>query len=500
MKKRNKKIANLLKLGIFLFGFSMLLWNCQENEETIPRAKIENEFTVTTIGRKQLIKNNVVNNRVEKINNKKQQQKSTETNSNDFVVIKDFITYIENNDGTYHSYTFPIKRTTTENYNLENLIISLNKDGSYKAVLVTYYFFNEQERNEFKINKGRNYNGEISYKEVTSEGLVSSLLAKEDVMNCIYVIYESCSYGNHVGGMLDDGSTCPGYTTSFDRVCTSRGGTDDSDTNTPTNPEDSSNDNDTNGGSGETGVITFPTFTDCPDNKVYNETTQNCECPEGKIEDGNGNCMDDPCKEISTQLLNTNFKAKKDELEKLTSKKQETGYVQNKTGTFTKLNPINGGHSLDLRGINYSDINGFIHTHLNNFETGKIVNGKPEINEIYKIFSPADVIAFLKIAKASTDISKVYATVITSSGDYTLKFTGDVNDIKGLKKPNYYRADYINMMKKGKEKGFLHFLKNHIKIDGIELYKLHKPLFSNTIKVQKKSLTTNGKVDKTECQ
>jgi len=99
----------------------------------------------------------------------------------------------------------------------------------------------------------------------------------------------------------------------------------------------------------------------------------------------------------------------------------------------------------------------------------------------------------LAIAKRSTDISNVYATVIASSGDYTLKFTGNQSDIKNLKDAEDYRADYINMMKKGKEKGFLHFLK----IDGIELYKLHKPLFSSTIKVQKKSLTPNGKV---ECQ
>ncbi|MDO6675330.1 hypothetical protein Q4517_07180 [Tenacibaculum sp. 1_MG-2023] len=32
MKKRKKQIANLLKLGVFLFGFSLLLWNCEDDK------------------------------------------------------------------------------------------------------------------------------------------------------------------------------------------------------------------------------------------------------------------------------------------------------------------------------------------------------------------------------------------------------------------------------------------------------------------------------------
>jgi hypothetical protein len=175
--------------------------------------------------------------------------------------------------------------------------------------------------------------------------------------------------------------------------------------------------------------------------------------------------------------------------------------VQNKTGTFTKLKPIKNGHSLDLNGISLKNINGFIHTHLNDFETGKIVNGLPQINEIYRIFSPADVIAFLTITKHSTNVSKTYATIITSSGDYTLKFTGTKDDIKGIKSANAYRADYIEYMDEysNKEKGFLHFLTDHIKVKGIELYKLHKPLFGS-IKIQRKILDSRGKVDKVECE
>ncbi|WP_299105712.1 M23 family metallopeptidase [uncultured Tenacibaculum sp.] len=36
--------------------------------------------------------------------------------------------------------------------------------------------------------------------------------------------------------------------------------------------------------------------TDCTNGKVYNDTTKKCECPEGKVEDSNGNCVQKPCK------------------------------------------------------------------------------------------------------------------------------------------------------------------------------------------------------------
>ena len=165
-----------------------------------------------------------------------------------------------------------------------------------------------------------------------------------------------------------------------------------------------------------------------------------------------------------------------------------------------RLNPINNGHSLSLGGLEYENLNGFIHTHLDNFATGKIVDGSPEINQIYRIFFPADVIAFLGIVKESTNAGNVYATVISSSGDYTLRFTGDTSDITGLKSADDYREDYKTQLNKyGDERGFLKFLKNQIKIDGIELYKITKPLFSSNYKVKAKTLDDKGKVNTQDC-
>jgi hypothetical protein len=119
------------------------------------------------------------------------------------------------------------------------------------------------------------------------------------------------------------------------------------------------------------------------------------------------------------------------------------------------------------------------------------------------MFSPADVIAFLSIVKSSTisNISNVYAGVITSTGDYTLRFTGNQNDIVNIKTADDYKKDYIKYLnEKGTEKGFLHFIKDHIKVAGIELYKLKKPLFSSNITIQSKKLNDKGKVETVDCE
>lgn len=491
---KNRK-TNFIKLGMLLFGISLFLFNCEKEEVN---QTIENNSSLKTVSKKESITF---------LNDFKLLAKGNSSNLN-YDISKINFEDITNSDSKLTVIPAQFK-----NSKLYTRILLLKINDTIKSIVYNMHPNAKQETQYFSgLVTLTNFNGERKKAFIYLNG----------VMTKVYSFHQN-NYQNKTSSKSTDGcdrSVCGHFDWDPDCICNMQvldeieikassnnnsyayisvvdlyGGGEYEDTGAyPC--EVGCNGWNSGGGSGDNDNTTNT----CLGGKVYNDTSKKCECPKGKVEDGNGNCIDDPCKKISSQISNANFKAKKEELEKVTSKKQETGYVENKTGTFTKLNPINGGHSLDLSGISYSNINGFIHTHLNNFETGRIVDDKPEINEIYRIFSPADVIAFLTIAKRSTDISNVYATVIASSGDYTLKFTGNQSDIKNLKDAEDYRADYINMMKKGKEKGFLHFLKNYIKIDGIELYKLHKPLFSSTIKVQKKSLTPNGKVDKIECQ
>jgi hypothetical protein len=517
---KNRK-NNFIKLGIFLFGISLLLFNCEKDvieieQEAIKEKVKEPNYSISEIDFFGVQKNTNLVKKLDQLTKKKKKLHSKSTHSKnvysseyDFTVNTDFGKYLESKDGKYHSYTFPVTRETNNGL-LENLLVTLQLDGSYKLFLITYTI-NGKEKQKFLEGKYIDFRDKISYTKINTN-LLSQLFSKESI-SCIDIYFTYCENGNHPGGMLN-GEACPAQATSSRPYCSvSGGGPASAGDDIITNDDEqdhhdnyagsggSSNNNDTNNTEEEEEeeqIITVPTIgvEDCSDGKIPNKKTGKCECPESSL-----TCIEDPCTELGKQINNSDFKNKKEELEKLTNKKEETGYVQNKTGTFTKLKPIKNGHSLDLNGISLKNINGFIHTHLNDFETGKIVNGLPQINEIYRIFSPADVIAFLTITKHSTNVSKTYATIITSSGDYTLKFTGTKDDIKGIKSANAYRADYIEYMDEysNKEKGFLHFLTDHIKVKGIELYKLHKPLFGS-IKIQRKILDSRGKVDKVECE
>ena len=236
-----------------------------------------------------------------------------------------------------------------------------------------------------------------------------------------------------------------------------------------------------------------------------NNTPEPEDCPEGFTRDISGECLEaNPCDKINNQITNSAFLDKIEELESKTDQTKETGYVENTSGTFTELDPVNGGHSLSLAGVDKSRINGFIHTHLDDFPTGRYDEntGAPEMNEIYRMFSPADVIAFLDIARLSSNTDNVYATVITSTGRYTLRFTGNPSDIVGLNSANSYKADYIEYMDRysNLERGFLNFLRDQINIDGIELYKITKPLFSADYKIKSKNLDRNGRIQTEDCE
>jgi len=146
-----------------------------------------------------------------------------------------------------------------------------------------------------------------------------------------------------------------------------------------------------------------------------------------------------------------------------------------------------------------------MHTHLNDFLTGKIdpKTGDEELKKPIKIFSPADILKFLQIVKNSkyngVPTHLVYGTVIASTGNYTLRFTGNPDDIIGLGSANSYRADYKKYFeedyKNNKEKAFLHFLKDKIGINGINLYRIR-----DNGDIEKKIIKENGRVKTSNCE
>lgn len=63
----------------------------------------------------------------------------------EFSIETDYVAYVETLDKAYHSYTFPVIRDSTTAVT-ENLLLSLENDGSYTAFLITYDFNEDQKR------------------------------------------------------------------------------------------------------------------------------------------------------------------------------------------------------------------------------------------------------------------------------------------------------------------------------------------------------------------
>ncbi len=219
-----------------------------------------------------------------------------------------------------------------------------------------------------------------------------------------------------------------------------------------------------------------------------------CGCVGGNT--GLSPCVDfDPCAELKTQNQNTDYKSKVNELHGKTNLKKETGYAETKSGTFNTLTPGTSSVNSDNLKININtETVGFTHTHLDDYELENTMNnGMIETRKPIKMFSPADVDALMKLVQAnngSGDFSDYYITMVSSNGDYTIKFTGSNFDIKtGFDTPEW-KNKYLDFYRKengSDEKKFLKFLEEKMHVYGVDLFKVK----SNGI-IENKSLILNS--------
>lgn len=216
----------------------------------------------------------------------------------------------------------------------------------------------------------------------------------------------------------------------------------------------------------------------------YTQLTADCGNGSGVIIVSTHN----PCEKIKTNFANTKFKQKVTDLDKPEVFDYDhemgfaAGYPPSNTGVLgTQYPPMEnaiGSHTVNLPpGNQYF---GFMHTHNNESNGGVPI----------KIFSPADLAVFLTScvvnADQSGDIADAYAMVITSEGNYMLNYTGATTNFNyntTIKKS--WNEWYIKQLLKIQnedgsfdqdkvEKVFVRFLKEEVKIDGVELYKVAK--------------------------
>ncbi|SHM31184.1 hypothetical protein [Flavobacterium xanthum] len=207
--------------------------------------------------------------------------------------------------------------------------------------------------------------------------------------------------------------------------------------------------------------------------------------------------VEDPCDQLKTQNSNTDYLSKIQSLKKNTGLKNETGFIENKDGTFKDLiNTTNDG--LDIP----KDANtiGFNHTHIDDYESGDYdEDGNAIINQPIKIFSPKDVMTFIILLnnanRQNISLGSIYGKVISSSNTYTLKFEGVISDInQSIPFDKVLDRNYQKAIKKnGLENGFLQFLQD-TGIKGVSLYKVNTDGTA-----EKKSLDANNNIVTTPC-
>ena len=215
MKK--KRPQNYLKLVMLVIGVSLLLTTCEKEEEPQFLEQIETKnlspFKVSKIDNSTLNKNEKIQNKLFSINDNSitTQNRTIYSNQYEFYINTDNVSYIENLDATYHSYTFPIYRNT-ENGLLENLLLSLQPDGSYKAFIVAYDLTPKQVED---LNNGLyvDLENRSSYTQIDDIGLTSNIVGKISA-ECVWIFTSWCSSNNHEGA-IGKGATSSFWNTHY---------------------------------------------------------------------------------------------------------------------------------------------------------------------------------------------------------------------------------------------------------------------------------------------
>ncbi|WP_454059745.1 hypothetical protein [Elizabethkingia ursingii] len=215
----------------------------------------------------------------------------------------------------------------------------------------------------------------------------------------------------------------------------------------------------------------------------------------------------DACSKMKAQREDLEFNNRVTNLKGKTGLKKETGYTQNgSTGDWDYQNNANAtesANSLRLPDAEQSNIKSYLHTHVDDFTTTDD-NGNEVTRTGIKMFSPADVIYMMDMLRnAKTrgiNFSDVSGTMITSTGTYTLRFSGSEYQLKSFtsEQSQGYTSAYINFMTSNTnlslEQKFLQFIDTKMNVKGIELLKLNDDGTNTKISLNsdKSSVTTSN--------
>tara|TARA_R110000751_G_scaffold14621_2_gene47196 strand:+ start:88110 stop:89657 length:1548 start_codon:yes stop_codon:yes gene_type:complete len=186
---------------------ALITVSCQKDDElkqVTTNTENKSGLIFKTLNKTEVVSNSLIKQKLNTLNKKPISNvvnRDVYVEGYDFTISTDGVNYIETENGAYHSYTFKIKRANSNGL-LENLIFSLQPDGSYKTVLVNYQLTPDQ------VNKLEQYlpisliNNTISSTVLDDDNLTLNLLAKETLVadfeaGCLTLFEQICDCNQH---------------------------------------------------------------------------------------------------------------------------------------------------------------------------------------------------------------------------------------------------------------------------------------------------------------
>ncbi len=347
-----EKIKNYLKFGIFLICLSLFLWNCTLDEKNNDFSKKENQITsINTVSFQDAISS--FNSKKEKTQNT-----NAKLNEDVFIVTPDWNS-LQYTDVAYTDADLTTANSSiNRDGNYQSQLHFINVNNVIKSVVFTIYkdiiddngnvidgriFFNDLNGrflDGYVIENGLFTERYIVQSQTQQASLFPLMLlqssAEEDCWNADNLdmfdggILDTVDLGNlTTTGNEDGGGTeeTGGYSDSYNWYYSS--GTSGGDTTLGNYLNNATGGNTLPSGQGGNGLssgqinaaagavliampvkpgedgscpegyIINPTTGDCEPicdgGKIYNSTTEQCECPDNLVEDKDGNCVSKPC-------------------------------------------------------------------------------------------------------------------------------------------------------------------------------------------------------------
>ena len=204
-----QKFKNYLKLGILLFGISAIVTSCVKDDDfettEISQEQQERGINVRTIYNAEIFNNPKIATQLNNGALNLQPNTIDNTSSARVVYNSNYQFYVDTDKA---SYTFAVTRDE-DNGLVENLLLSLQEDGSYKVVLISYDL-TDLEREKIQNNEIVDLANKVTYQLIEDDTISTNILSRSVDDDCFGfdVRYEMCCENFHSSLDILNGEQC----------------------------------------------------------------------------------------------------------------------------------------------------------------------------------------------------------------------------------------------------------------------------------------------------